>query len=86
MATDAPFLFPCKSCGAHQFLIQGVCARCAPDLHRGWLAALAAFGEDEARYHAATGRRPLEDFDAFEAWLAENPAPAPTSADEGSTP
>lgn len=67
---DQPHGFRCFDCRTPAFLIRGRCGRCAPELHRQHAERLEAVGQAMARFEAATGRSPFEDWYAFETWLA----------------
>lgn len=61
--------FPCSLCGRLAFTIRGCCAVCDPARHHAHTEGLAAYDRARERYLAETGREPLAEFDAFEAWL-----------------
>jgi hypothetical protein len=63
-------MFQCFDCGSFVGpLIQGSCRFCEPELHAAFEAHLKDTGEQMAAYERATGRRALDDYDAYEAWL-----------------
>lgn len=63
------FFFACFDCGSHAFLIRGSCEWCEPELHRTHRERMEAGAKLDAAYFTETGKRPLEDWYAFEAWL-----------------
>lgn len=68
MSDDSTFYFPCFECRRRAFLIRGLCDACAPTLHADHKRMMEAYSAADAQYQAETGRQPLDDYDAFEAW------------------
>ncbi len=61
--------FPCFDCGGHVgLLILGSCRFCEPELHAGFDAAMRRVESEDRAYFVATGKLPLQDWAAFEAW------------------
>jgi hypothetical protein len=61
-------MFPCFTCGQLAFTIRGCCDVCDPARHRQRHEQLAAYDTARAAYLHETGREPLADWYAFEAW------------------
>lgn len=61
----------CLMCGLYQgFTIRGMCAVCAPGLHQEHAERLQAYGVLSEQFKFETGLDPLQDYQAFDAWLA----------------
>jgi hypothetical protein len=65
------FYFPCRQCGEPRFLSRGRCAECDPDRHAWLTETIAAFSLAAELYKADTDLEPLDDYDAFEAWISQ---------------
>lgn len=58
-----------RVCGHAGFKIRGRCAACAPLAHQEWQAELVTFEWLAKKFHAETGKTPLDDYDGFDQWV-----------------
>jgi predicted ATP-dependent serine protease len=63
----------CRSCGKEAFTIRGRCEDCDPELHEADRTAMAYISEVEYIYTAETGKRALQSWHEFEAWMERRP-------------
>lgn len=64
----------CIACSQlRQPLYRGLCAPCAPDLHRKVAAVKAAAEVAMQAYEAHTGKQALQHWAAYELWLERRP-------------
>lgn len=66
-------MFPCQRCGVRAFTIRGRCNECDPELHEADRTAMAYISEVEYIYTAETGKRALQSWHEFEAWMERRP-------------
>ena len=60
----------CRECGKYRGeTYRGLCRTCAPALHAVRKAQERYYAAMDAVYIKATGKKPLDDFDAFEEWI-----------------
>lgn len=57
-------MFRCLECGSDRQTRRGLCRECWPEGHAEVDELFALF----ASYESVTGRRVLDDYDAFERW------------------
>lgn len=65
-------LFGCIQCGSVDYdppLFRGLCPTCAPELHAAWKASRDLWARRSEAFKAATGREPLEDWEAFKRFV-----------------
>ena len=74
---------PCRQCRARAYLIRGLCAKCAPELHRNRWELYNAYAALAERYEAETGKRAIADCDAFDEWCIQELNPTPPGPGEG---
>jgi len=64
-------MLPCWTCGRHAFLIGTCCDACDPRAHREFRERMDFVDKVDAHYRRETGKRPLEDWAAFERWCED---------------
>jgi len=68
-------MLACSTCGRRTFLIGLCCDDCDPRAHREFRERMAFVEKVDTRYRRETGRRPLEDWAAFERWCENHDIP-----------
>lgn len=69
-------MFICRKCQKPApFLFRGMCEKCAPDVHHEFNETLAVYAALSKQYEAETGKRAIDDLDAFDEWWQQNPIP-----------
>ena len=65
--------FPCHACEERKegILIRGLCKDCAPGLHKRHDCDMRFMAKMNAEFKEETGKDSLEDWHAFEDWLAK---------------
>lgn len=74
-------MFRCRDCKKPAYLIRNVCAICDPDLHNNRCLWQGYISKVEELFKRDTGKQALEDWCAFEIYLARHSEMAPPKLD-----